>query len=819
MRKIILFLGLLLAGAMNVQAQSTTVSGTITDQGSVAWVSGTYSFDFVGPQNVNWPGGALTRHIAGNLDASGAFSQSVPDNNTISPSPTFWNFKVCPILGVKQSCFTQQFTITGGAQTLTVTPPAISTPGSTSLPVSAYADAEISAPVPRGFIYFQVTSATAGVYRQCSGLTGTACTTWTSIAAGAPAIPCGANTQIQFNDAGACGADADLTWDKTVGSLTVAGLANAQQSIGAGQNNLGINGVGAQNSVILTAGATGATLALSADTDATLTSVNGNVQVHVGTANPFNFPTATGGPGNVLTTDGANPQILTWTAAATGTVSNIATSSPLFGGPITTTGTLGIGYPDRSVAAASDPIVTGDRGGRVVYTNTGAVAVALPQAGSAGFTNNFYYDTANEGLGGVVTITPTVSTINGNATLVMQTGQSCRVGPNSTGTSYAADCSESQITAGANITLTRAIHGLTIALSTSPTFTTPNIGAATGTSLSVSGSLTSTVATGTAPLVVTSTTNVANLNASSLNGVTFAAPGAIGSGTPSTGAFTTISATGQITSTQATGSAPFVVASTTNVANLNASSLNGATFAAPGAIGGTTPSAGSFSALNCGVLNTTACVITGFGSTSGSAAITFPAVAGTVANAITISNAINVASSITASTDILGGQSNSVGINGRERLRSTADGIASISSSANAAGGTTQFVLGLIGNATNPEFAVSGTNVDIRDGANGTTGGSISVRGGTPMIGMLSATAALDFANQAAIGCNDLTITVTGAALGDPVELGVPNASVPNGTAVFSAWVSSANTVSVRYCNLVSGDPASGTFRATVHKF
>jgi hypothetical protein len=47
---------------------------------------------------------------------------------------------------------------------------------------------------------------------------------------------------------------------------------------------------------------------------------------------------------------------------------------------------------------------------------------------------------------------------------------------------------------------------------TSPTLVTPVLGAATGTSLSVSGQLTSTVATGTAPLVVTSTTPVANLN-------------------------------------------------------------------------------------------------------------------------------------------------------------------------------------------------------------------------------------------------------------------------------------------------------------------
>lgn len=53
----------------------------------------------------------------------------------------------------------------------------------------------------------------------------------------------------------------------------------------------------------------------------------------------------------------------------------------------------------------------------------------------------------------------------------------------------------------------------------------------------------------------------------------------------------------QITSTIATGSAPFVVASTTNVANLNASTLSGATFAAPGPIGSTTASTGTFTNL------------------------------------------------------------------------------------------------------------------------------------------------------------------------------------------------------------------------------
>lgn len=73
--------------------------------------------------------------------------------------------------------------------------------------------------------------------------------------------------------------------------------------------------------------------------------------------------------------------------------------------------------------------------------------------------------------------------------------------------------------------------------------------------------------------------------------VTWSAPGTIGSGTPNTGAFTTLSATGQITSTLTTGTAPLAVTSTTKVTNLNADLLDGGDWAAPGAIGSTTPAA------------------------------------------------------------------------------------------------------------------------------------------------------------------------------------------------------------------------------------
>jgi len=71
----------------------------------------------------------------------------------------------------------------------------------------------------------------------------------------------------------------------------------------------------------------------------------------------------------------------------------------------------------------------------------------------------------------------------------------------------------------------------------------------------------------------------------------------IGASSASTGAFTTVSATGQITSTLADGTAPMVVTSTTKVSNLNVDKLDGADWAAPAALGSTTPAAATVTTL------------------------------------------------------------------------------------------------------------------------------------------------------------------------------------------------------------------------------
>ena len=183
MRRMILGLLLALFVISAAQAQSTTVTSTVTDTGGVVWVGGNYTFTFVGSQTVNWPGGAFNRVVSGTLDGTGSFSVSLPSTSTMTGGPASWTLQVTPITGISQGGITITAIATGGGtQPLTVTPNAIHIVGTSPLPVAAYADAEIVAPVQRGMIYYQVTSATAGTYRQCQGLTGNACTTWGNVA-------------------------------------------------------------------------------------------------------------------------------------------------------------------------------------------------------------------------------------------------------------------------------------------------------------------------------------------------------------------------------------------------------------------------------------------------------------------------------------------------------------------------------------------------------------------------------------------------------------------------------------------------------------
>jgi hypothetical protein len=102
----------------------------------------------------------------------------------------------------------------------------------------------------------------------------------------------------------------------------------------------------------------------------------------------------------------------------------------------------------------------------------------------------------------------------------------------------------------------------------------------------------------------------------------------------------------------------------------------------------------------------------------------------------------------------------------------------------------------------------------------GTGGVKIGDSTATAITNHFSNTASLDFPNTSN-SCSELTVTVTGASVGD-TAIATPT-TVASGIETlrmsWNAYVSAANTVTVRACAYTSGqDPASQTWRADVWK-
>jgi len=87
---------------------------------------------------------------------------------------------------------------------------------------------------------------------------------------------------------------------------------------------------------------------------------------------------------------------------------------------------------------------------------------------------------------------------------------------------------------------------------------------------------------------------------------------------------------------------------------------------------------------------------------------------------------------------------------------------------------------------------------------------------GATLSKILTGVASLDFPSIAAVSQANLTIAVTGAAVGDEVIMGLPAA--PTAGIVFNAFVSAANTVTIRASNITAGaiDPTAATYSVAV---
>jgi hypothetical protein len=103
------------------------------------------------------------------------------------------------------------------------------------------------------------------------------------------------------------------------------------------------------------------------------------------------------------------------------------------------------------------------------------------------------------------------------------------------------------------------------------------------------------------------------------------------------------------------------------------------------------------------------------------------------------------------------------------------------------------------------------------------TTGSVTIGGGTPIVEHLSLTFKPSFAALQAGACSSANFTFAGASDGNTIALGVPNERMTGGgILLYTAWVSAANTITIRACNISPSvpqtTPGSGAIRVDVWK-
>jgi hypothetical protein len=340
----------------------------------------------------------------------------------------------------------------------------------------------------------------------------------------------------------------DLNINNTAGYPVVIG--NSLTSI-LGSRTFGASTIGAitgtSASFSTTLGVTGATTLSGGLTSTAGTTTLGTSTIGAITGTSASFSTtlgvtglATFGSGGLTSTAGTTTLGASTIGAITGTSASFSSMlgvtglTTLSGGLTSTVGatTLGastIGAITGTSASFSSTLgvtglttLSGGLASTAGTTTLGASTIGAITGTSASFSSTL-------GVTGLTTLSGGLTSTAGATTL----GASTIGAITGTSASFSSTLSSTGLLT-ANGGLTSTAGATTLGDST--------IGAITGTTASFTGQLTSIVSTGTSPLVVSSTTNVANLNASSLNGYTFPSPGSIGSSNPDSGTFTSLNA-------------------------------------------------------------------------------------------------------------------------------------------------------------------------------------------------------------------------------------------------------------------------------------
>jgi len=365
------------------------------------------------------------------------------------------------------------------------------------------------------------------------------------------------------------------------------------------------------------------------------------------------------------------------------------------------------------------------------------------------------------------------------------------------------------------------------------------------------GRFTTLTSTGLASFNSLSTAN-ATITGGSITGVSLTLDSLdntpIGAATPSTGKFTTLQASGVITSTLATGTAPFSITSTTVVPNLNVSQLLGNTWAVPGAIGSTTPNSGAFTTISTNTVTSVTPVL-GFNASN-----TSYASGSTVANNYLQTILQNKSGTTGASTNYvlsndLGTDSSyygEFGMNSSVFSSGTPSDFFSINNGVYFSGHDGDITFGS-GNGYKSYFAwgatgasahvinTSGaiglsTNLGTTPALSGTTGfgtaGQVMISNGSGAANTWSSTPTLIGTNftgipNAALTNSSITFGATAAALGSTVSafnaisIGATTAS----TGAFTTLSASSTVSGVGFSNYLAAPPAIGSTTANTGAF
>jgi hypothetical protein len=251
-----------------------------------------------------------------------------------------------------------------------------------------------------------------------------------------PGLPCGADTQIQFNNAGVCGADPNLTWNTGTQEFIVGSLTPGNASIdlrSSGDSMFFTSGPTGSNELALTPtlaqlnanepGTGSATV--SADQAATLTSLNLNVILSApnGAINQsgvtltalmnagisLNSDLSGGAAGITLDSSSGSGSITLNAGAGNSLVIHSLELNFASGGPeldiggVGNTGVLGLKGATSGTATITGPSVAGTPSNPFVFSN----AISVPSCtGCGGSVTNIA--TASPITGGPITTTGTI---------------------------------------------------------------------------------------------------------------------------------------------------------------------------------------------------------------------------------------------------------------------------------------------------------------------------------------------------------------------------------------------------------------------------